>query len=170
MESDRSSKKNFEDGRNNTDYLSTTSAADPLTVLDKFGSEQIVMITLAVEPRHTRTGHLEKKGQWIKSVWQLVLSAMPEIQGCRLSWNTLFFIAASRELESVGEQFQGILKSVYDSDLVSFCVLSEAEGAPNVKLMQLDRMLGEISTARNFGSDAGFQYRLLDGADWLPKT
>jgi hypothetical protein len=150
------------------DHLSTVGAPDPLKVLKKFEGETVAIIVVAVEPRHSLTGQLEEKGRWIKALWSLALRRVPEVEGCRLSWNTLFFAAANQEIKIVVERFREMLSLLSEPGLESLCVISEAEGTAADKLARLDAMLDEISSKRNFGSDLNFQYRLLDGSMWTP--
>jgi hypothetical protein len=146
------------------DHLSTVGERNPLKVLEVFASTPLVIVVLSIDPKHSLTGGLEKKGEWVKSIWHLTLSLIPEAEGCRLSWNTLFFAIANQSIESVKGRFQEILKSSRNFDLESRCVLHEAAGTPVDKLGQLDDMLGEVSSKGNFGSNLNFHHRLLDGA------
>lgn len=145
------------------DHLSTIGERNPLKVLEVFENIPLVIVVIAVEPKHSPIGELEKKGEWIKSTWHLSLSVIPEAEGCRLSWNIIFFAIANQSIASVEDRFQEILNSSGNTDLESFCILHKAIGSPNDKLKQLDDMLGEVSSKRNFGSNTRFQHRLLNG-------
>jgi hypothetical protein len=63
----------------------------------------------------------------------------------------------------VESQFAEMLQSCRDDDLKSLCVLSEASGHAEAKLVELDRMLEGIHKERNFGEPERFKQRLLDG-------
>jgi hypothetical protein len=148
--------------------LSTINERDPLKILERFEDTPVTIIVVAIETKRAPTGKLEKKGDWVKSLWHLALSIFSEAEGCRLSWNTVFFVIANQKIESIRGRLQQILMDLRDQDLESLCILSEASGTPSDKLKRLDDMLGEVSLKRNFGSNVKFHCRFLDGTFWSP--
>lgn len=148
------------------EHLSTVGERDPLKVLAKLGAGPLVIVVVAVEPEHAATGRLEEKGAWVKSLWRLTLSTIPEAEGCRLSWNTLFFAVPGQSAESVVARFQELLTASRQPGLESLCLLFESVGTPAGRMAELDEMLDEVSARRNFGSNPRFRHRILDGAAW----
>ena len=147
-------------------HLSTVGGIDPRTVLEKFDSDPAVIILIAIWARDGQTGLLEEKGSWIKDLWRTVLVRFPDIQGCRLLWNTIFFAVPGADASSVKEEFRKIFRMLLNPSLESLCILGEAYGSPSDKLSIFDSMEDETAAPRNFGTNIKFRHRLRDADDW----
>src|SRR5215216_2056443 len=124
--------------------LSTVGSIDPYKVINLFDIQNIVLVAVEIEARGKRTGKLPEKGAWIKKVWNMVLTEMPEAEGCRLLWNRVFFAFPSQDVEALKEKFRKLLQELFDSSLESFCIISEAEGTVENKIRLLDDLEHEI--------------------------
>lgn len=147
------------------EYLSTVGALDPRLVFERVGARPAVMVAVAVWAADGPTGRLEEKGRWVREFWRAVSETVPEAEGVRRLWNTLFFLVPAADPLQVKERFRAALNSVPGENLRSFCVLAPSSGDPQRDLLLLDEMESEISSARSFGRGAQFEHRLLDGRE-----
>lgn len=152
---------------NKADFLTTIEHWDLSELLARSGSAPNVLVAIEVQPRHARTGLLEERGRWIHKVWNATLSMIPDVAGHRTMWSQLVFICTGNGIQAVESQFAEILQSCRDEDLKSLCVLSEASGHGEAKLVELERMLEGLSKERNFSDAERFRHWLLDGEKLL---
>ena len=152
--------------RENLDCLSTIGELDPLRILEKFGNSSVLLVAIAVETRPSSAGGLAEIGDWIKKTWNLTLERMPGVQGCRLLWDKVFFAFPGIDSDQVKSSFQRILKRTRDDVHLSRCVIHQADGDPRSKLLVLDDMEHDLWSERNFGGNANFTTRLVDGEEW----
>jgi hypothetical protein len=147
-------------------HLSTVGGIDPGRALEKFDSDPVVIILIAIWASDGQTGLLGEKGAWIEELWRIVLVRFPDVQGCRLLWNTIFFAVPSADASSVKEEFRKILRMLLRPSLESLCLLAEAHGSPTDRLSILNSMQDETAAPGNFGTDERFRHRLKDAEDW----
>jgi hypothetical protein len=143
-------------------HLSTVGGIDPRRALEKFECDPAVIILIAVWARDGQTGQLEEKGLWIEDLWRIVLVRFPDVQGCRLLWNKVFFAVLGADVSSVKEEFRQIFQMLLRPSLESLCILGEAYGSPTDKISIFDSMEDETATPTNFGTNKKFQHRLRD--------
>jgi len=158
-----------------TEHLSTFSGRDLRQVFEAWDSCPVVLCQVAIWKRQTMAGNLEEKGAWVHCYWNAVRQAIPETEGCRLSWNTVFFALPHGKITQAVGRFGEILRSLREADMVSFCVLCEVTGAPMHKIDVLDVLGHETSSLRDFGTSREYRpdgyrfYHLLDGKPYLVK-
>lgn len=148
---------------NKAEFLTTIENWDLTELVARSGAAPNVLVAIEVQPRQSRTGLLEERGRWIHRVWDATVSKIPDAAGHRMMWSQLVFICAGSDIQSVESQFAEILQSYRDEELKSLCVLSEASGNAEMKLVELDRMLDGICKEMNFGDPERFKHWLLDG-------
>jgi hypothetical protein len=146
--------------------LSTVSDLNPMKVLERFDNAPVILIAVGIWSRDSYVGLLEQKGKWVQAAWHSVLSRIPDLEGCRLLWNTFFFACGAENEQVVKEQFQDVLSNLYDPELKSFCVMAEVKGTPADKMLVLDDMQSEIWGERDFGMHDHIKYRFIDGSLW----
>ena len=148
-----------------TEYLSTmaTGKLNPEEVLAQFGSRPVILAAIQVTPRIGSTGQREERGAWIHKIWSAALTAMPDLQGCRMGWDSVFFVTDDTDLENIKQPFRQAHCSVRDPGLKSWCIVSEALGSPDEKgrLLYHD-MQHDLTASREI---CRFPHRLIDGMD-----
>ncbi len=149
------------------EYLTTVGSGrlNPEEVLALSGTKAVVLVAVAIVPKITRTGFLEERGDWIQGFWAAALDAMPSLQGCRVSWDSMLFVAETTDLSAVQEQFRLILCSLREPNLQSRCSLSLAVGTAEEKWLLYDEMSHDL-TAGGVGFHSRFRNGLIDGSDW----
>lgn len=165
----------MQEAKPKTEYLSTVGEINPLRVLERFGKGPVVLCIVAIWTRGAMTGNLEEKGAWTHSFWNAVLTTLPEVGGCRLSWNTLFFAMPSTGIAEAVNKFSDLLRTHQDACLETFCVLCEVKGEAEHKIDVLDVMGHEVCSERDFGSSREYRldghrfYHLRDGKPYPTK-
>jgi hypothetical protein len=152
------------------DCLDVRPAVDTVDLVqpfEKIRADAVIIIVLAAWSRDSFTGALDEKGQWVKKIWQAIFVVLPEAQGSRLLWNTVFFVIPSQDVAYVKGRVREILKSADDPLLQSFCVISEARGSTKEKLDLLDKMQQEVASWANFNYMGVFPDKLLNGEDFI---
>jgi len=163
----------MQEAKAETEYLSTVGEMNPLRVLEPFGEQHAVLCVVSIWTRQTAVGHLEEKGEWLRSFWEAALLALPDVGGCRLLWNSLFFVLPNFSVTQSIERLGQLLYSHQDSFLESLCVLCKAEGKPEHKLDVLDVLQHEVGG--DFGASLSYQpngyrfYHLRDGRPYSIK-
>lgn len=158
-----------------TEHLSTFGGRDRHQALHPFGLEPVVLCQAAVWTRQKMTGCLEEKSVWVHRYWDAVRQAMPEAEGCRLGWNTVFFALPNENITQAVQSFGEVLRSRQEADLMSFCVLCEVAGEPMHKIDVLDVLEHETSSIQDFGASREYRptgykfYYLLDGKPYIIK-
>ena len=158
-----------------TDHLSTFGGSDLRQVFEPSGLGHVVLCQVAIWTRQTMTGQLEEKGVWVHRYWDAVRQAIPEAEGCRLDWNSIFFALPNGKLAEAVQHFGEVLRSLREPDLVSFCVLCEVPGEPMHKIDVADVLGHETSSLQDFGASREFRpngyrfYHLLDGKPYTVK-
>lgn len=149
-------------------YLSTipTGRCNPEEVLAQFGSDPVILVIIESLPRGAHTGRLEERGAWIHQAWVASLAQMPDLQGCRLGWDTVFFVTDSRTFKEVKKQFQQILQDLRRPELENRCILSEADGTWQKKGRDFLNEMQHDLTAGGVGFKSRFAHQLRDGAAW----
>lgn len=154
-----------------TDNLSTVAQSErfnPYQALEQFEEKPVVLVAVAIEPKGSRTGRLEERGAWIQALWSAVRAQQPRLHGCRLGWDSVFFIGDTTAIDDVQEKFRQTLQSLRDPALESRCILSLAEGTALERGQMLDEMQHDL-TAPDVGGYVRFKHRLLDGTYWTDK-
>ena len=145
---------------------SNFNETNPLVILNKFDKTvSLLLITLAIYPRNAETGMLEEKGEWIRQVWSYILEISDEIQGCRLLWSQLFFVADAVNQYQITSEIKVILERMKNSDLQSLCVIGKVQGTSEGQVKLLDEMLHKISSKKDFDIYDPDLVRLVDGKD-----
>jgi hypothetical protein len=150
------------------EYLTTVGSQclNPEAVLAVAGTRPVTLVAVAIVPKGTHTGLLEERGDWIHRLWAAALDSMPLVQGCRMSWDSVFFMAETSDLIAVQEQFRRLLSSLRVSGLQSRCILSRAAGSPEDKGRLLYNEMSHDLTAVGLGFRSRFTHKMIDGSDW----
>jgi hypothetical protein len=156
-----------QENKDKSAHLSTIGGLNPLDVLRQLESDPAVVVVIAVWPRGGQTGLLEERGSWVDELWRTVVAEIASVHGCRLLWNTVFFAVPATNVLRVKEEFRRIIKKLFTPSLESLCVIGEAHGSPDDKLLFLDSMQSEVAAPQNFGTDPLVGHRLRDAQDWL---
>ncbi len=157
-----------------TEHLSTFGGSDLRQVFEP-SPGPVVLCQTTIWTRQTMTGNLEEKGAWVHRYWNAVRQEMPEAQGCCLGWNSVFFALPNGKITYAVERFGEVLRSLRDADLMNFCVLCEAAGAPVHTIDVVDVLGHETSSLRDFGTSREYRpdgyrfYHLLDGKPYTTK-
>ncbi|MBV9850534.1 MAG: hypothetical protein JO250_12750, partial [Armatimonadetes bacterium] len=128
----------------------------------------VVMAIVTVWGKDSPGGLLEEKGAWIHRFWREALADIPDIGGCRLLWNEMFFAVPNMGIEEAVPRFARLLRSIRESALESLCVLSPVTGTPQEKLVVLDGV-GHEALPKNLGNSSACWhtgskfYHLRDG-------
>jgi hypothetical protein len=146
-----------------SEYLTTVGELNPLLVFEQFGAREVVAIAVAIWTIGPQTGLLEERGEWIRRFWQVVLKQMPNAQGTRLLWHTVFFVVPTTDAFFIAEQFKQLLKTLSEPALESYCLIGVMSGSAMEKLQLLDEMQSIISSERSFTQAQGFWIKLLNG-------
>ena len=150
------------DSRNNVDFLTTQKEWGLEDLLSQVGSGIGISVMVVIEPRHSKTGLLEERGQWIQQCWRKVLARLPNIYGTRLLWSELLFIYPGNDIDYLERQFAEILAECRSEHLKNLCILSAVSGDAKEKLQAIERMENGFK-AWNFGDIALYRHCLLDG-------
>jgi hypothetical protein len=143
-----------------------------LTTLDKWDLPSLVQITecetwvaclILIRGRGSGNSLLEMKGQWIKKIWNIVLTEMPFVLGHRLAWSELLFLTPMPYQEILLPKFSQILQSLSMPELESRCLFELIEGDIEAKLMIISKMGMCIGKWHQLGYQTSFKNRLLNG-------
>ena len=158
-----------------TENLSTFGGRDLHQALKPFGLAPIVLCQTAVWTRQTMTGCLSEKGTWVHGYWNAMRQALPEAEGCRLGWNTVFFALPNENITQAVKRVGDVLQSLQETHLSSFCVICKVTGEPEHKIDVLEVLEHETSSVNNFGVSREYRsngykfYYLLDGKPYSLK-
>lgn len=143
--------------------LTTGKNNDVSELLQDFSDSTVLLSLVAISPRYQKTGLLDEQGDWILSFWKKVLEKLPDIVGCRILWNTIFFAIEHSNSGKTEKVFEHILRQLNTPVLKSICVIMEVGGSVQNKIKALDMMQLETSSDLNFGTVSGIKNRFIDG-------
>lgn len=145
------------------DHLTTGASSHPNDLLRDIPYRELVLILVSVKPRHQRTGMLNEQDAWIKSLWNNVLIAFPDVIGCRVLWNTLLFVFDARKYIEPETVFERILTNLHTKDMKSVLVSRITDNIYHKILMDFDEMQQETSSDLDLGRLTNIRARIVDG-------
>jgi hypothetical protein len=125
------------------------------------------LAVVGVYPAKGETGHLDRQGEIIESVWDALEPILPAASAYRVMWAQVAVVVGSNDLEQVAGAVSTAIRQCGDEsvELRAVAVLLQ----PRDAVETLDKVLGELSSRRNFGSEAiGIARRLIGPKEWAP--
>ena len=144
--------------QNGIEFLSTGTSCDPFDLMSELDSERIVLIGIMISPKDSYIGYLSEKNNWIHSVWDRTIKEYPNIKGCRVSWDMLFFYLNEGDVNFIKEKLIQIMRENDDKCVEGICVVKDISGNLNVKCRILDDIFNELVSKSRMGGQNKFQY------------
>lgn len=123
-----------------------------------------LLVLISIRLRNRRSGLLEERGSWIEQLWSRILGEFPNVVGCRVLWDTVFFaFPATMESENVEVALQRHLSALKESELKSICITRISNSEANKIIKDLDEMQQETSSELDLGKLSNIRSRIIDG-------
>jgi len=144
-------------------HLTTGKDSDISNLLEPLAGKPMLLILVAVNPRNDSTGLLTEQGEWVLNIWDKLLDLFPNIIGCRISWNLLFFAIDYQFSLEVEKKFEEVLMLFTDEKLKSICLTMESNGKIRDAVESIDEMQQETSSKFDFCKILTIRSRFVDG-------
>ncbi len=144
-------------------YLSTGDSMYVTDVLEPLADTDLLLVLIAIRPRHQSTGLLEEQNVWIHTFWSAMLESKEDFVGCRTTWNAVFYAVEKSKGEVFEELISSLLKKSRSDDLRSVCVTMMVSGDMEKKLRLFDDMQAEVASELNFNTIKNINSRFVDG-------
>jgi hypothetical protein len=143
--------------------LTTENRVDPSLVMACFSDEASLVLGISVEPSDAITGLLAERGSLVNALWDRIVSEIRHIHGCRVMWSVLFFMAPANQAQENMKKIDALIASMGHNKIDIIAVYGISGESTSQHLEFFDKIMGELSSRRNFGENGTLFWRSING-------
>ncbi len=122
------------------EYLTTYKRWDLSALIKGFPEDPKPVFVVHIEPQLGKTGYLEKRGTWIKEMWNRTINRSNRIKGHRTGWTSLLFFSPEMNVNEFRNILLAQLKTSKTNQLKSLALFSIIEGSFDQQKREIDSM------------------------------